>query len=241
MLDDPGLDLTLARDGQRYGDNVPLVAGELMELARSGWTLVIRHAERHNVPLAEVAVAFERAFRGEVDVQIFVTPSGQRGFSWHYDAEDVFILQSSGCKKYDLRKNTVNPWPLVETLPTDMHYEREMMPLSQAVLQAGDLLYIPCGYWHRAEAQDHSKTSISLAIGVQSPAAIDLFDFLRAELVSSLVWRQRLPLAGEGDPREIYEPLLRALATEISRKLTSSATLNSIVERFGRFERDVGK
>ncbi len=78
---------------------------------------------------------------------------GTPGFSWHYDAEDVFIIQTAGEKEYSLRKNTVNPWPLEETLPADMQYERELMPLMRVLLRGGDLLYIPCGYWHKAEAK----------------------------------------------------------------------------------------
>jgi 50S ribosomal protein L16 3-hydroxylase len=234
MLGDPELDLMLARDGAKYIDAPPREAEELLRLSQSGWTVLVRHAERHSDALATLAAAFETAFRGKVDVHIYVTPPGRRGFSWHYDAEDVFILQSSGEKRYDLRKNTVHPWPLEETLPEDMRYEQELMPLSQAFLHAGDLLYIPCGYWHRAEALSHADASISLAIGVMSPAAIDVLELLRPQLVSSLVWRQRLPLTWDADATELYQSLLKILATDISQSLTSPATLKAVIGRYGQ-------
>ena len=44
------------------------------------------------------------------------------------------LCSASGRKTYSLRKNTVNPWPLEETLPADMKYEREIMPLMQCRL-----------------------------------------------------------------------------------------------------------
>src|SRR5690606_12139770 len=119
---------------------------------------------------------------------------------WHYDAEDVFIVQTAGRKEYSLRKNTVNPWPLVETIPDDMRYERELMPMMRVELRAADWLYIPCGYWHKADALPDADAAISLAIGVMAPAAVDLLEFLRPRLLSSLLWRQRLPTLGDAAP-----------------------------------------
>jgi 50S ribosomal protein L16 3-hydroxylase len=109
----------------------------------------------------------------------------------------VFVLQTCGSKEWEPRKNTVNPWPLVETLPADMRHEREIMPVLRCLLAAGDWLYIPHGYWHRTRA---AEESISLSVGLRSAAALDVFDFLRGELLSSLKWRQRLPPAGAASP-----------------------------------------
>ena len=44
---------------------------------------------------------------GTAHVQLFVTPAETHGFSWHYDAEEVFIVQTAGVKDYLLRENTV--------------------------------------------------------------------------------------------------------------------------------------
>ncbi|HQU43617.1 MAG TPA: cupin domain-containing protein [Pirellulales bacterium] len=169
-----------------------------------GYTVLVRHAERGHAEIAELAAGFERDFRAAVDVHIYCTPADQHGFGWHYDAEDVFILQTAGSKEYSLRKNTVNPWPLVEALPSDMRYEREIMPLSRCLLSAGDWLYLPHGYWHKAEARE---ASLSLAVGVMSPAALDVLDFLRQRLPDSVRWRQRLPVVGEASPLTAEELL----------------------------------
>ena len=37
-----------------------------------------------------------RDFAAPVDVHLYCTPAGQPGFGWHYDAEDVFVLQTAG-------------------------------------------------------------------------------------------------------------------------------------------------
>lgn len=196
ILSQPEADVLVVKQGERWeGDRLPTFA-EARELHAAGYTVLARHAERCHPGIAELAAGFAADFAAPIDVHLYYTPGGSHGFGWHYDAEDVFILQTAGSKEYSLRKNTVNPWPLVETLPQDMRYPREIMPLSKCRLSAGDWLYIPHGWWHRAEAEAEAD-SISLAVGVLSPAAIDIYDFVRERLLSSLRWRQRLPVAGQ--------------------------------------------
>jgi ribosomal protein L16 Arg81 hydroxylase len=213
VLAQPEVDVLVVKEGRRWEGDRPPKYAEARELHATGHTVLVRHAERHHPALAELANEFHRDFNGAVDVHIYCTPEGHGGFGWHYDAEDVFILQTAGRKEYSLRKNTVNPWPLVETLPENMRYEREIMPLSRCLLATGDWLYIPNGYWHMARARE---ASISLAIGVLTASAIDVYRYLEARLLSSLLWRQRLPLPAGAEPagealllqyREIFSQL----------------------------------
>jgi 50S ribosomal protein L16 3-hydroxylase len=186
-------DVLACRRNEQWTGPQPRSSDDAHRLVVDGFTLLVRHAERHDEGLAAVAAAFERDFAAAVNIHLYCTPGGQFGFGWHYDAEEVFIIQTTGRKEYSLRKNTVNPWPVEETLPADMQYEREIMPLMKCELAAGDWLYIPSGYWHRGQSRE---TAISLAIGVQPRTALDVVDFLRPRLVESLYWRQRLPVAG---------------------------------------------
>lgn len=215
-------DVMVAREGRQMPD-VPGNLQAARDLCENGSTILVRHAERHDVRLKELADSFQRDFHAPVNVHLYVTPPGTHGFSWHYDAEDVFIIQTAGAKEYSLRKNTVNPWPLLETMPQNMRYERELMPLMRVELRAGDWLYIPCGYWHKADALPVGEAAISLAVGVMSPAAIDLLDYLRPRLLSSLLWRQRLPTAGEASPHtaEERDARLREICRMLAEDLES--------------------
>jgi 50S ribosomal protein L16 3-hydroxylase len=198
----------------------------------------VRHAELLSPDIDSLARVFRGAFHAPVDVQAYATPAGSFGFSWHYDAEDVFIFQCAGEKEYWLRKNTVNPWPLEETLPADMRYEREIMPLMRVMLRAGDLLYIPCGYWHRAQATDFGETSISLAVGVMSLSAMDVFALLRSELLQSIIWRQRLPVSDDPQSnhsvrtRDTLRNILEQLASDVSSSLRSATFLERVMDEF---------
>ena len=216
LMASPGADVLVGRAGEpgRTPDRA------LPELLEQGYTVGVRHAERHHPELAALAEGFRDDFAAPVDVHVYCTPAQQPGFGWHYDAEDVFLLQLAGGKEWGLRKNTVNPWPLVETMPADLRYEREVMPLLRCTLHAGDWLYIPAGYWHRGEA---GEQSISLSVGLASATALDAFDFLRRRLLPSLRWRQRLPTPGRASPRGEGELVgeHQALFAELGQELAA--------------------
>jgi len=228
--------LVCRRNEQRAGEP-PRTNEQARALVADGYTLLVRHAERHDQRLAQLAAAFQRDFAAKVNIHLYCTPGGQFGFGWHYDAEEVFIVQTTGRKEYSLRKNTVNPWPLEETLPSDMRYQREIMPLVRCQLAAGDWLYIPSGYWHMGQSHE---TAISLAIGVQPHTPLELFDLLRPRLLDSLQWRQRLPVLGEAatqsqaDLREHLAALCRELAGDLTRQLTDKRLMEAFLQHLRR-------
>jgi ribosomal protein L16 Arg81 hydroxylase len=233
-------DTMVVRRNQRYDGPAPQSADDARKLVAEGYTLLVKHAEQHDERLAELARGFASDLAGEVNIHMYCTPAEQYGFAWHYDAEEVFIVQTTGRKEYSLRKNTVNPWPLEETLPTDMRYEREIMPLMKCMLNAGDWLYIPSGYWHMASA---SETAISLAIGIAPRTGVDLFDQIRAQVTDSLLWRQRLPVLGRAATLD-DEKLLAALAEiahqigdDFRRMITSPAFLSAYVAHLRNVEK----
>ena len=238
-LSSPDVDLLVVRQGCPSASSVVPDLAAARQLFHDGYTLVVRHAECTNAGLAKLAAAFAGELAGEVEIHLYLTPATQFGFSWHYDAEDVFILQTHGVKQYELRKNTVHPWPLVETLPVDMHYEREQMPLLRSTLAAGDWLYIPAGYWHRAQA---IEDSISLAVGVCSTAAVEILDFVRARLVQSLLWRRRLPPLGSltgglgsltaGDASDDWTAkLCEELAADFARQVVNPQIMREFIRQ----------
>jgi 50S ribosomal protein L16 3-hydroxylase len=230
----PGVDLLAGREGRSWEGQPPVSSADARDLLAAGYTLRVRHAERHDQNLAALAEGFRQDFQAPIDVHLYCTPAGCPGFGWHYDAEDVFVLQTHGSKEWLLRKNTVNPWPLVETLPSDMRYEREIMPLLRCTLAAGDWLYIPAGYWHRTQA---GEESISLSVGLLSAAAIEVYDFLRTYLLASLKWRQRLPPAGAASsfsPEDLlrrYRALFAELGADLAELLQREEVVRAFLDR----------
>jgi ribosomal protein L16 Arg81 hydroxylase len=238
ILAQPNPDMMVVRGGERWAGDLPCTLTQAQALIREGYTLLVRHAERHVSALNEWATGFSHTFCGEVNIHLYCTPGSQFGFGWHYDAEEVFIVQTTGSKEYSLRKNTVNPWPVHQLLPEDMHYEREIMPMMRCRLQAGDWLYIPSGYWHMGRADEEA---ISLAIGVMPITGVDVFDFLRREVLASLRWRQRLPVplvqdkADAAELTERYRGLFEELGDDLARLLRDPTFRRQFVEQLPGF------
>jgi ribosomal protein L16 Arg81 hydroxylase len=225
-------DVLACRQNEQYAGPLPHTKPDARRLIGEGYTLLVRHAERHDERFARLPVEFAADFAAPVNIHMYCTPPGQFGFGWHYDAEEVFIVQTVGRKEYSLRKNTVNPWPIEETLPADMRYEREIMPLARCELAAGDWPYIPSGYWHKATSRE---LALSLAIGVQPRTGIDLVDFVRQKLLDSLRWRERLPVAGRGSNLtdaqldEAYRERIAALAGDLARELANHGLATQLI------------
>jgi ribosomal protein L16 Arg81 hydroxylase len=235
ILTAPQADAMVVRRNERYAGPTPTTVDEAQRLVADGYTLLVKQAERHDERLGELARGLERDLACPVNIHLYCTPATQYGFAWHYDAEEVFIVQTTGRKEYSLRKNTVHPWPLEETLPADMQYEREIMPMMKCLLSAGDWLYIPSGYWHMGAA---SETAISLSIGIMPRTGVSLLDAFRRQAIDSLLWRQRLPVLGAAttlSDEQLLEqllPLAEQLADDLKRQFTSRAFLKEAMHQF---------
>ncbi len=233
ILGREGVDAFLAGDGRIWEGGRRPSAAEAREEHRRGRTLVVRNAERHDPELARIAAGFEADFAAPANIHVYATPAGRTGFGWHYDPEDVFVVQTHGSKEYRLRKNTVNPWPLLEQMPRDLGIEREGTPTLSCLLRPGDWLYLPAGWWHVALGA--GGDSVTLAIGLMTPAAIGLLDFARKELLSALPWRQRLPVMGAANPRSgpeiaaLHRSILSELRKDLDRVLADPALIDRYV------------
>jgi 50S ribosomal protein L16 3-hydroxylase len=219
LIETTPCDLLLVRDGVVWSGPRPTSALEARKLHEEGYSIVLRHAERHDAALAELGRTLSAELHGTVNLQVYYTPPGHGSFGWHFDPEEVFIFQTEGAKHYLLRQNTLNPTPLHETLSDPVSVARERTPVLECLLEAGDWLYIPGGYWHHVSARE--QESISISVGLMPPTFLDVLDFLRAHLVRSRAWQQRLPPLGHASPLSDEEKveLCRALFQERGAEL----------------------
>lgn len=160
---DPAPDTLVVSRGARLPVRAPNDLRELVAMFEAGIGVAMRRTERCVPELRAVAQAFARDLPGVVHVQVFATPAGTHGFGWHYDDEDVFILQTEGVKDYYFRANTVMP----EVSASDARFDRfydEASPLQTARLEPGDVLYLPARWWHMAICREDA---LSISVGVR--------------------------------------------------------------------------
>lgn len=167
------------------------VLGEL----ESGATVVLQGLHRLWPPL----IAFVREAVDDighpVQANAYITPPGNRGFDFHYDVHDVFVLQVSGTKRW-LVHEPVHRHPLATQPWTDFRdqiTERVAgAPVIDTELSEGDALYVPRGWVHAAQALD--TTSIHLTIGVAATTPLDVARAVLDQLSAAEEFRAPLPL-----------------------------------------------
>jgi hypothetical protein len=86
------------------------------------------------------------------------------------------------------------------------------------------------------------EAAISLAVGVMSRSAIDVYDFLRTRLVQSLLWRQRLPLPNASERQTIelqatYRQLFEQLANDVAKTLRDPQMADEFLEWFRQLKK----
>ena len=158
----PGPDVLVARRGRLVGVPTPRNEADARRLMARELGIVIRKAEHHHPGLADLAREFAADLPGQVHVQVYATPAGTCTFGWHYDVEDVFIVQVSGSKDYHMRANTVARHA-TDANPDFSIVRAETSQLMSARLIPGDWLYIPARWWHLVHSVEDA---LSISIGV---------------------------------------------------------------------------
>ena len=148
----------------------------------AGATIVLQGLHRTWAPIADLAGEVAEELGHPVQVNAYVTPPGNQGFSAHYDVHDVFVLQVHGAKAWRVHP-PVWPHPLRDQPWEDrkaaVAEAAGASPLLEPELRPGDLLYLPRGYLHSAMAC--SEVSIHLTIGIHTWTRAHLLDALWAE------------------------------------------------------------
>ncbi len=219
--------------GATIGDQVS--DDDLLRLLGEGSTIVLQGLHRTWAPLVELTQELAADLGHPVQANAYVTPPGSTGFSAHHDVHDVFVLQVSGEKDWQLRP-PVHEHPLRDQPWTDHRDAVEAAAARPAshelTLGPGDCLYLPRGWVHSATAR--GGVSTHLTIGVHPWTGADLgaalLDAARRRLADDPHVRASLPLGVDvGDPGtwgeravEVRAALTRALTTTTDAELADA-------------------
>ena len=195
----------------------------LAQLA-DGATLVLQGLHRTWPPLVHFGNRLSSELGHPVQVNAYVTPPQNTGFSPHYDVHDVFVLQVAGRKRWRLH-DPVHRDPLPDQ-PWQDHADavRERAaesPLVDEILAPGDALYLPRGTIHSAAAL--GETSIHLTVGIHPVTRYDLVREILHRVRDDEELRRSLPIGVDlGDPA-LLGPHLGATVTALHRALDEVA------------------
>jgi len=183
-----------------------------------GATLILNCVDELAPVLADLADSCQEVLRSRTNVNLYAGWRTQKCLDLHWDVQDTMILQASGRKHWTVYQPT-RLHPLKEEVEPDKPTGN---PCWDGILEDGDLLYIPRGWWHVARPLDEPSLHLTVTI---TPA--DGMDFLRWAIKQLKCYpeiRMNVPhLASESEQEAYIEKLRDRVAGLLS---------DDVLERF---------
>jgi 50S ribosomal protein L16 3-hydroxylase len=166
-------------------------------------------------------------FPGTIVTTCYLTPPSS-GSAMHIDSHHVFFMQVAGKKHW-----TISNQPAWEDSPINLQLSTlddvnvkalldatgvvvrrpEAVGTTELTLNAGDVLYLPPGFWHQARTSDSSSLHYTLGFMPLSPWHL-LVAYLRRTALECPSLRRDLRFAaqsGDGDTRDLIEAGIQKL------------------------------
>ena len=191
----------------------PFDQDDFSSFARAKWTVLVQGVNNHLPEAAELLNNFSFIPHARLDdLMVSYAPKGG-GVGPHYDSYDVFLLQGSGHRRWQI--STQADRTLIEGAP--LHILKDFKVEQEWVLGPGDMLYLPPHCAHNGVAEDDCMT---YSIGFRTPAYQELAE-------QFLVYLQdRIEVDGmyadpglkrQAHPSEISAAMLRQVAGAIKQ------------------------
>ncbi|KAJ7550752.1 hypothetical protein O6H91_07G116500 [Diphasiastrum complanatum] len=125
----------------------------------AGYSVALRGMQFRSPVIAAIADALALTFgQASVGVNLYLTPCNSQGFALHYDDHCVLALQLSGLKKWKVYASHHKlPQLYCNRGTLDKDFVEGKIPM-EFVLEMGDVLYIPRGFPHEAQALNSCQT-----------------------------------------------------------------------------------
>jgi 50S ribosomal protein L16 3-hydroxylase len=195
-------------------DTGPFSKKTIPSLDRPNWTLLLQGMEAHHQAAAKILSWFRFIPDARLDDLMISIAGIGGGVGPHFDSYDVFLIQMSGRRQWQISKQ--KDLSLSPNLPLKIlqHFKAE----HDWVLEPGDMLYLPPHIAHRGVALDAGCQTWS--VGFRSPSF--------KELLQEGLWRLAESLEDIPElERKFADPLQKATtnAEQLPEELVKQLTL----------------
>lgn len=197
-----------------------LIKPVIYDYLRQGATLIANKLVHE--PLVDVFARQVAEFTGRQVVSSAYAAFGSRdSYKAHWDTRDVFALQLIGRKRWILHQPSFDaPLYTQQSRDLEAHYPRPKEAWLDVVLEPGDLLYVPRGWWHNPLPL--GEGTFHLALGTFPAYAVDYVSWALQQLPELAAARQSL----RGWDQD------RALMAQVAEHLTSRLLDEHSYQRF---------
>ena len=163
---------------------------------REGATLVLNRLETKSEPVNDLTMEVARFVGEKAVANGYAAFGGEGTFAKHWDTHDVFAVQLIGRKRWRVFEPTF-PLPLPQQKSREHKHECPPEPVFDDILAAGDVLYIPRGWWHEAVPLPGEET-FHIAVGIHPMLVRDYIAWSCFRTSQSdLALRQSIKIGGD--------------------------------------------
>lgn len=208
------------------GLRVRLAPERLKTLLREGATCVVNRVERKSSVMGRLCLEVERFAGARTVANGYVALGSDRaaGFGKHWDTHDVFAVQVLGKKRWRLFGSTFE-LPLAHQKSIAFKDSCPSTAVFDEILEEGDLLYIPRGWWHEAIPIPGQPT-FHVAFGTHTAKTIDYLKWLCAEILPA--YRGSRSTLDSADPTLSS---LEAFASILNEQLLDASNVQNFAKK----------
>lgn len=193
------------------GSNRRIDAGAVTAQLAQGATLVLSFVDEMVPRVGALADRMADELGCRANVNLYAGWRADHGFDLHWDHHDVFILQVGGRKHWRVHRPTRDHPARGEIVPPP---GADDVPVFDAILEEGAILYIPRGWWHVATPVE--EPSLHLTIALTPPTGQDYLRWLIDKAAGDAAFRADWPVAGGGAALAAHHQALQAAWQQLS-------------------------
>ncbi|MDR5859327.1 cupin domain-containing protein [Halomonas eurihalina] len=210
----------------------PFDEATFARLPERDWTLLVQAVDHYVPGVAELLERFDFLPRWRLDdIMISYAPPGG-SVGPHVDQYDVFLLQASGQRHWQLGGRVPEDAPIIAGIDLRILERFEVQPGQDWVLEPGDMLYLPPGWAHHGVSQ--SDDCLTFSVGFRAPSADEAItsfaDYIGEQLPASHRYADASMDVPE-DPAQLDDAALSRMRALILETLDDPAQL---AQWFGR-------
>ncbi|ARP82981.1 hypothetical protein CAL12_20615 [Bordetella genomosp. 8] len=198
-------------DGPKYR----FMAERIQRLFAEGATIVMNRVDNKISSVGTICDEIAEFVGERAVANAYICSGGVGTFGKHWDTHDVFAIQLHGRKRWRIYGST-HILPLAHQTSRDHKAQCPIVPLFDADIRAGDLIYIPRGWWHEATPLEN-QISTHIAIGVHTTKYIDYLIWF-CETVGPTLVESRASMQDEENSALLTAALLPKITTLLQKK-----------------------
>ena len=159
------------KPGEWLLKNGPFEESDFTSLPESNWTLLVQAVDQWVETVADIKALFDFLPSWRIDDIMISFAAQGGGVGPHYDYYDVFLLQGSGERHWQVGER----WAPTESQRpnTELNLLQEFEPKMEFTLSAGDALYIPPRFSHWGTA---TSDGLCYSIGFRAPSLAEMIE-----------------------------------------------------------------